>query len=233
MYRAVPFWTPSDSTKKVLHRHGVREVKVFPNGTDATPVAELESKPLCQPVRLIAVSRLAPNKRVDHALEATRILLDRGIQARLTIVGSGEQEPQLRNIASRTAGLANAVTFSGQLAEEDKDSELRRAHLLVHASLREGWGLNVIEANALGTPAVVYPVGGLVDSTIHGQTGIITDRETPDSLAEGIMALLNRPTEYDRLRVNAWERAKTFAWQKVLPPAREWLEQQARRRSSF
>ena len=46
LYRAVPFWTPSESTKIVLHRHGVREVKVFPNGTDATPLAELEGKPL-------------------------------------------------------------------------------------------------------------------------------------------------------------------------------------------
>ena len=95
--------------------------------------------------------------------------------------------------------------------------------------MREGWGLNVIEANAMGTPAVVYPVGGLVDSTVHGQTGLVTRAETPESVVGSIISLLNNPIEYDRLRVNAWERAKTFAWQKVLPPACEWLEQQARR----
>jgi glycosyltransferase involved in cell wall biosynthesis len=104
---------------------------------------------------------------------------------------------------------------------------------LIHASLREGWGLNVIEANAMGTPAVVYPVGGLVDSTLHGETGTVTPEETPASLAAGVVALLNRPAEYDRLRVNAWERSKTFAWRNVLPPACDWLEQQARRRSTF
>ena len=104
--------------------------------------------------------------------------------------------------------------------------------MLIHTSIREGWGLNVIEANALGTPAIVYPVGGLVDSTLHGQTGIVTREETPESVADSVLALLNKPAEYDRLRVNAWERSKTFAWQKVLPPACEWLEEQARRRSA-
>jgi glycosyltransferase involved in cell wall biosynthesis len=126
--------------------------------------------------------------------------------------------------------LAKCVTFTGLLSEKEKDATLRRAHLLVHTSLREGWGLNVIEANAMGTPAVVYPVGGLVDSTLHGQSGIVTREETPASLAQDILALLNQPAEYARLRVNAWERSKTFAWEKVLPPACEWLEQQAQRR---
>ena len=63
--------------------------------------------------------------------------------------------------------------------------------------------------------------------------GIVTREETPESVADSVLALLNKPAEYDRLRVNAWERAKTFAWQKVLPPACDWLEEQARRRSRF
>jgi glycosyltransferase involved in cell wall biosynthesis len=231
LYRGVPFWTPSESTKLVLHRHGVREVRVFPNGTDATPLAELEGKPLCQPVRLVAVSRLAPNKRVDHALQATRILLERGVQAHLTIVGTGEAEAQLRQMASQPE-LAKCVTFTSQLPEAAKDAELRRAHLLIHTSVREGWGLNVIEANALGTPAIVYPVGGLVDSTLDGQTGIVTREETPEAVAAGVQALLNKPVEYDRLRMDAWERSKTFVWQRVLPPACDWLEEQARRRTA-
>lgn len=229
-YRAVPFWTPSASTKIVLHRHGVREVSVFPNGTDAKPLAELEEKPLCRPVRLVAVARLAPNKRVAHAVQAARILLQKGIQVHLTIVGTGEVEAQLKQMASQPE-LAERITFAGALPEEGKNTELRRAHLLIHTSIREGWGLNVIEANAMGTPAIVYPVGGLVDSTLDGQTGIVTRDETPEAVADSVQMLLSKPAEYDRLRMNAWERAKTFAWQKVLPPACDWLEGQARQRS--
>jgi glycosyltransferase involved in cell wall biosynthesis len=226
-YRAVPFWTPSESTKKVLLRYGVREVKVFPNGTDATPLAALEPKPLQQPVRLIAVSRLAPNKRVDHVLRAAKLLLQRGIETQVTVVGTGEVEAQLRQMAVQE-GLAARITFTGLLAEPEKNAALRHAHLLVHTSIREGWGLNVIEANALGAPAIVYPVGGLVDSTLDGQTGIVTRDETPEAVAAGISELLLRPAEYDRLRLNAWERSKTFAWNTVLPPACDWLQEQAR-----
>jgi glycosyltransferase involved in cell wall biosynthesis len=230
LYRKVPFWTPSESTRSVLLRHGVREVVVFPNGTDATPLPKLESKPLGAPVRLVAVSRLAPNKRVDHAILATKLLLERGVETRLTVVGTGDVEQDLHRLA-RESEIEEKVTFAGQLPEEEKNRHLRQAHFLVHTSLREGWGLNVIEANAVGTPAVVYPVGGLVDSTLHGQTGIVTPTETPDAVAKAVVEVLKTAGLYERLRVNAWERAKTFQWDKVLPPACDWLERQAARKS--
>jgi glycosyltransferase involved in cell wall biosynthesis len=229
LYRNVPFWTPSESTKRALHANGVRSVTVFHNGTDATPLPALEPKPISEPLRLIVVCRLAPNKRVDHAIEITRILIQRGIQVHLMIVGSGEFENELRQIASRPE-LEAHVTFTGQLPEQQKNAELRRAHLLLHTSMREGWGLNVIEANAMGTPAVVYPVGGLVDSTLHKETGIVSPAETPQSLADCLVELFQSPEEYERLRVNAWERAKKLQWNIVRPPVCDWLEMQAARR---
>ncbi len=227
MYRKVPFWVPSESTKRALQVHGVRQVTVIPNGTDATPLPRLENKPLSAPVRLIAVCRLAPNKRVEHAIRATRALLERGVPVYLTIVGTGEVESELRSQAG-APDLAKHVRFTGQLSEAEKNNELEHAHFLVHTSVREGWGLNVIEANARGTPAVVYPVGGLVDSTIHGETGMVTPAETPESLAESILELVKTPAKYEQLRVKAWERSKTFVWSEVLPRACQWLEQQAR-----
>jgi glycosyltransferase involved in cell wall biosynthesis len=216
---------PSESTKRALHAHGVRQVNVFTNGTDTKPLPELELKPLAAPVRLVAVSRLAPNKRVDHAIQATKILAQQ-TAVHLTIVGTGEVENELREIAKQP-GLIGHVSFTGQLGEVEKNAHLRRAHFLVHTSVREGWGLNVIEANAMGTPAVVYPVGGLIDSTLHNQTGIIAREETPESLAECIIKAMKAPDGYDKLRVNAWERSKALQWSEVLPPACEWLEAQA------
>src|SRR5262249_2405639 len=166
-YRNVPFWTPSDSTKKVLQVHGVKDVHVFLNGTDTVPLQELEAKPLSTPLRLVVVCRLAPNKRVEQAIFAMKVLEQRGADVRLTIVGTGEVEDALKQLA-RELGLAGRIEFTGLLDEQKKNDCLRRAHFLVHTSVREGWGLNVIEANAMGTPAVVYPVGGLVDSTLDG-----------------------------------------------------------------
>ncbi len=204
----------------------MREVKVIPNGCDTTPLPTLDPKPLRTPLQLIAVSRLAPNKRVCHAVEAVRLLLDRGTDTTLTVVGRGEAEQQLRQTAAQLR-LDSKIIFAGGLPEAEKNEQLRRAHLLVHASVREGWGLNVLEANAMGTPAVVYPVDGLVDSTVNGVTGKITRAETPQAIADECAALLQSPATYDVLRLNAWKRSAEFQWSRVLPIAAHWLETQA------
>jgi glycosyltransferase involved in cell wall biosynthesis len=120
-----------------------------------------------------------------------------------------------------------AVTYTGPLQEPEQDDVFRNAHFLLHTSLREGWGLNVIEANALGTPATVYPVAGLTESTIHGRTGLVARAERPECLAEALADIMNQPVKYQHLRLRAWERAKTLHWNKVLPRACDWLEGQA------
>lgn len=228
LYRNVPFWVPSESTRQSLLAQGVRTVTVHLNGCDTVPLPALEAKPPPSPFRLAAVSRLAPNKRVDHALHTLRLLLDQGLKATLTIVGAGEAGPALRQL-TRSLALEDQVVFTGALPEDRKNEVLRQAHLLVHASVREGWGLNVVEANAMGTPAVVYPVAGLVDSTIHGQTGLVVTRESPEALAVGIRSLLDNPAAYETMRHAAWNRAKALQWERVLPPACDWLEKQAGR----
>lgn len=227
LYRNVPFWTPSESTKKHLAAHGVRDVTVIRNGIDMVPLASLEEKPLQAPLRLICVSRMAPNKRVEHAIRAIKVLSDRNIPAQLQLVGDGECRAGLEQL-TRSLGLENRVRFSGWLPGKEKNAQLQQAHFLIHASQREGWGLNVIEANAVGTPAVVYPVGGLVDSTIPGETGLITNAETPESLADALAEIVKNPADYPRLRTNAWERSKTFSWPAILPETTAWLESHAR-----
>jgi glycosyltransferase involved in cell wall biosynthesis len=123
------------------------------------------------------------------------------------------------------------VEFTGKLGEAEKDRRLCDAHLLLHASLREGWGLNVTEANAMGTPAVVYPVGGLVDSTVHGETGVVVDAETPAALAAGVRAALHDDPAYRAMCGRALERARSLHWSRVLPATCDWLEAQARGQS--
>lgn len=227
LYAGVPFWTPSESTRHALEANGVRSVKVLPNGVDTKPLAELPPKLFEGPLRLITVSRLAPNKRVDHAVRLVAELKKRGIDVRLMIVGGGESEGDLRRLVSDLK-LSDAVQFSGRVTESEKNQLLADAHFLVHPSQREGWGLNVIEANAMGTPALVYPVAGLVDSTVADVTGLIAKEEKPDALADEIDRVRRMPEKFVELRQNAWERSFEFQWDKVLPPACAWLEQQAR-----
>lgn len=226
-YRNVPFWTASQCTRDLLLKHGVKSVKIIPYGVYTKALPVLPEKQLDSPLRLVVVSRLAPNKRIDHSVRTVKCLTDRGIAAHLTIVGTGECEAPLRALVSELQ-LGNRVTFTGPLSEADKDAQLRNAHFLLHTSLREGWGLNVIEANAMGTPGVVYPVEGLIESTLQDETGRLSEQQTPESLADALSVVLKSPEKYQIYRVEAWERAKTLHWDNVLPLASEWLEQQAR-----
>jgi glycosyltransferase involved in cell wall biosynthesis len=225
-YRRVPFWTASQCTKKNLQAHGIQSVKIIPYGVDTVALTDLEDKPLNLPLRLVVVSRLAPNKRIHHAVRMMKCLAEKNVPAHLTIVGTGETEEQLRRMAMDLQ-LNGWISFAGALSEEQKDEQLRRAHFLLHTSQREGWGLNVIEANAMGTPTVVYPVAGLIESTLHDQTGIVAEKETPESLATALITILQAPEKYNAYRLKAWERAKTLHWSRVLPDACEWLEAQA------
>lgn len=228
LYRRVPFWTASACTRDHLFKHGVQSVKIIPYGVETTALPSLDDKPLKRPLSLAAVARLAPNKRIDHSILAMKFLTEKGIPAHLTIVGGGESLEALRALV-KNLNLSDRVSFAGVLPEHEKDSILKKSHFLLHTSLREGWGLNVIEANAMGTPAAVYPVAGLIESTLHDQTGIVTANETPESLAQSLIAILETPDKYQQYRVKAWDRAKTLHWSNVLPGACQWLEAQANR----
>ena len=223
----MPFWTVSESTAVTLRATGVRRVNVWPNGIDTVALDRPAEKTIAEPWRLIVVSRLAPNKRIDHCLRTLKVLLDSGAHATLTVVGTGECETELKQLA-QSLGITAQVEFTGKLGEAEKDRRLSEAHLLLHTSLREGWGLNVTEANAMGTPAVVYPVGGLVDSTVHGETGVVVGAETPEALAAGVRAALRGEAAYQAMCVKALERARALHWSRVLPATCDWLEAMAR-----
>ncbi len=222
-YRHTPFWTGCDFTADQLRGLGVNSVTQVSYGIDMEALDDLGEKKLEEPLRLIVVTRLAPNKRVDHVIESLRHLRKEGIQASLKIVGDGQERSRLERQAR---GLP--VEFAGRLAEEEKNAALREAHLQLHASVREGWGLNITEGNAMGTPAVVYPVPGLVESTRDRETGWVAEMETPQSLADGVRAALAVPDEYQRWREAGRDRARDLHWDNVLPAACDQLEAWAR-----
>jgi glycosyltransferase involved in cell wall biosynthesis len=226
LYRNVPFWTACESTRDCLRADGVKEVNIVRYGVHTVALPELPEKPLTTPLRLAVVSRLAPNKRIDHCIETLRSLLNQNTAATLTVVGTGEIEDRLETLAATLP--AGAVRFTGPLPEKEKDTLLRDAHFLLHTSQREGWGLNVIEANAMGTPAAVYPVAGLRESTLDNRTGLVSRDETPDALALRLKEILGNDNLYQTLRQKAWERSMRFHWSVILPKACDWLEARAR-----
>jgi glycosyltransferase involved in cell wall biosynthesis len=214
-YRRLPVVTISESSAESLRAHGARgPISVIPMATDFT--AEPALPALVEKEAnwtLVCLGRVVPSKRVDHAIRVLPVLQATGISVRLWVVGSVAPDYRLRleQLASKL-GVGAAVTFWGKVAEDQKRELLRRAHLLVACSAREGWGIMVTEANAVGTPAVVYDVPGLRDSTRHGETGLVCETRSPAGLAAGVARLLRDPATYERLRAKAWEHSRSLSW---------------------
>ncbi|MGA7161344.1 MAG: glycosyltransferase family 4 protein [Bacteroidota bacterium] len=157
------------------------------------------------------VGRLKKYKSVDHLLEAFIIVRQELTDAKLIIVGDGDDKPRLESIA-RTLGISEAVTFTGFVSEEDKIKYLNEMHVAVNTSAKEGWGLTAIEANACGTPTVSSNVQGLRDAVVDGETGVLYEYGNREQLAEKILLVVRDNHLRQRLAENAKEWSKQFDW---------------------
>jgi glycosyltransferase involved in cell wall biosynthesis len=208
-YRHCDVVTVSRSSCRDLKRFGVgREVTVVPLAVDIPAVGEPEPRTMSG--RLVAIGRLAPSKRYDHAIEALSLLRPTHPDARLDLIGGGSARERLQALA-QSLEVADRVVFHGRVDEREKLEILDAADVLVGTSVREGWGLTVTEAAVRGIPAVVYDIPGFRDAVVDGVTGL-TVPPSPAALATAISELLADHGRYDRLRRAAWERARVLTY---------------------
>lgn len=202
-YVDVPTVTVSESTKNDLVKLGFKNVSIVPEGLNFMPLSGLPSKdsvPL-----LVFAGRLKPAKRPDHALRAFRIIREKLPDARMWVFGDGPMREKLE----REHG---DVTFYGNLSNEVRRSLMARSWVLINPAVREGWGLNVIEANGLGVPCVAYNVKGLMDSVKHNETGLLVESGNVDALAECLLRVLQNDDERLKLSLGALKCSKEFNW---------------------
>jgi glycosyltransferase involved in cell wall biosynthesis len=175
-YHSTKVVTISESSRASLSQYGMNDVQIVPVGSelihqDFPPPRE--SRPT-----VIFIGRLEAHKRPDEAIQAFQVLHGEFPESVMWIVGSGPLEAQLRK--SSPPG----VQFIGQASNSEKVDRLQRAHVLIATSVREGWGLVVSEAAALGTPSITYDVAGLRDS-VAASGGFLT-APNPDDLGRAL-----------------------------------------------
>lgn len=181
-YKSVPITTLSASSQRSLEAHGLHRVTTVPVGLDSpsmAPVADKAKRPTA-----LFVGRLASNKRPDHAIRAVMQAASRLDDIELWVVGTGPMEAKLRKDSGPN------VRFFGRVSEEEKVCLMQQAHVLIATSVREGWGLVVSEAAAVGTVTVGYDVDGLRDS-IAASKGFLV-HPSPAALAERLVDVLGR-----------------------------------------
>jgi len=107
--------------------------------------------------------------------------------ARFVLVGSGPLETEIRRQVAKLS-LQDAVVFAG--FREDAWRAASAFDVFALASVHEGLSLAVVEALALGKPAVVTRAGGLPEVVEHGRQGLVVPARDPRALADAIIRLL-------------------------------------------
>ena len=203
-YVDVPTVTVSESTRGDLLDLGFKKVSVVPEGLNFEPLTALpekDSKPI-----VVFSGRLKRAKRPDHAVKAFGIIRAKVPSAELWVFGDGPFRKTLERIAGP------GVRFFGALNSVERRELLKKCWVLLVPGLREGWGLNIVEANAFGVPSVAYSVPGLRDSVKNGETGLLVESGDINGLAEDTISLLENQGKLERLSLNALRYAKEFNW---------------------
>lgn len=189
--------TLSPSSAESLIEYGIKDaIVVLPGSDDSAVVVGEKSKASS----IVFLGRLVASKRPDHAVAAFRIVKEQIPDAELWILGTGPMKKRLLRNLPEGANLFGHVTY------EERQRRLASAHVLITTTIREGWGLNVSEASAVGTPTIGYDAPGLRDS-IPMSGGMVVP-VSPEKLGEALV-------DFFQQKITIVPRIATQSWREV------------------
>jgi glycosyltransferase involved in cell wall biosynthesis len=165
-----------------------RESEVIHPPVEIAPLLDVERDP---GDAYLVFGRLVPYKRADLAIEACARL-----GRRLIVAGAGRDYERLR------AGAPPAIEVLGEVAPDEVPGLFSRARGLLFPGL-EDFGMVPVEAQAAGLPVIAFGAGGVRDSVIDGETGVLYEPGTVDGLCEAILRFESMSFEDRALRDNA------------------------------
>jgi len=187
-------------------------IEVIPNGVDLDRFHPAQDRSAPDSLRLLTVGRLSATKRVPLLVDMVGQLLAQGCRARLTVVGGGGLDLELRGLV-KARGLEDAVTFTGRREAEDMPRIYREHDVFVSASMQEGMSNAMLEAMASGLPIVTTRCEG-VDELIS-DNGLVVDQPDPGPLADAVRGLAHDRAGLAALSTAARRKAGSFSWTAV------------------
>jgi len=163
--------TVSASSKADLTSSGVQRVRIALNGVDRAQYYSLPTDKK-QEHTLLYLGRIKKYKDIDTLIDSVMQLKSKYPDIKLIVAGEGDDLPRLqKKVKNDSAG--ETVIFKGFVKKDEKRKLYSQAALVLNSSLKEGYGLTTIEANACGTCVVAADVPGLRDSIKNGETGFL------------------------------------------------------------
>lgn len=191
-----------------------KEIGVIYNGIDIEEFVADQSK--CNPEHftIICVSRVTPRKGIRFLIQAFKTLSGRYDQARLLIVGDGNEKKSLEDLV-QGLGIKDKVEFAGAIAHENVLAYYQRANIFVLPSLNEGMSNVMLEALAVGLPVVATDTGGTKELLTNNVNGLVVKMKDSNDLAEKIEKLILSPELEKTMSLESRKLAQTLSWGKV------------------
>jgi glycosyltransferase involved in cell wall biosynthesis len=205
--------------------------------TDADALAALRARHAIRGPVLLYVGRLSSEKGVHVLLAAFATLRERWPEATCLVIGPdwgpirkvrtpgpdpiGREIARLdadymRHLRQLAAAHGERVVFLGPVPNGELSRYHALADVLVAPSLVEAFGIPPIEAAASGLPVVAAATGGLLDTIVPGETGLLVPAGDADALADALASLLVSPERRHRLGQAGRARvAARFTWDTV------------------
>lgn len=162
---------------------------------------------------LVHISNFRKVKRVEDVVHVFD-KVNKITKCKLILVGDGPEKPAIEQLC-RQLNIAHDVIFLGKIA--DPKEVLCVSDVFLLPSETESFGLAALEAMAMKLPVISTNSGGLPEVNIQNKTGFLSAVGNVDEMAENVLKLLNDNKLFKDFKTNAFEQAKKFDIDRILP----------------
>jgi glycosyltransferase involved in cell wall biosynthesis len=212
----------TEHMKREMQKTSNRSIHVIPTGVDPSRFEGVSKDHARDKLHLgqeakviIYVGRLCPIKGLEYLIKAMRLIKDEENDARLVLVGEGEERGHLEGLVSQL-GLKECTTFTGKVPNEAVPEHMAAGNVFVLPSLSEGFPLVVLEAMAAGLPIVATNVGGIPEFIVNAENGFLVEPKDPEQIAEKVCLLLGDDELRRRISENNKEKARDYSWENII-----------------
>lgn len=209
----------SNYTKSLVEDIAIKNISVIPNGFKISRENEtnaIKKKP--EKLHLITVGNVSQRKGQHNVIKALPLLLKKFPALQYHIVGIPTERKKIENLA-KILKITKHIIFHGKVSEKKKISLLKGSSIFIMLSENtqqgdvEGFGIAILEANALGLPGIGSLDCGIEDAIHNEKSGVLVNAHAPKEVLDAVEKINVNYTSFSKNAV-AW--SKHFSWDKII-----------------